>query len=148
MTKYLISLLLILVLISACKPEINKNTNETSEEEAVKTLVKEENLVKKVKTEEEIKEEHESCEEKVKDLQEDIYAKEFQVLKVEGDRQKRSMELQYYKDKDEDKFKQLESEFNDLGDEKNTLKEEVDTMKSAFKILAEKCELPIKLKKY
>ena len=145
MHKCLITSIILVFLITACKPSVTGSTVVNIEEkelQAEKTLVDEEELIPPS-----VKPDTTSCEKEAKDLRDKIYEESYNMVQVGDEVKKIAMEIQYYKEKDQKKYNALEKKMDALSQEKKEKKENVEDMKAAFKILVEKCNLNLKLKR-
>jgi len=85
--------------------------------------------------------EEETCEEKVKDLEEDINTLYYKIGKVLGKKQKLAIELHFKKDNllYKEDVEELIQQITELSDEQREMKGDLESTEAALKILEGKC---------
>lgn len=128
------ALLFMLLLIGGCTPSLTSQTVlETPA--PTKFTVPDEELPSQPE------EKPMSCEEQLKEINDQKDEKEYDLLQVRGDQQKTAMELQYKKENSRyaDETEQLLKDLKKFNDQTQTLKNDINSIKDAIRILEEKC---------
>ena len=124
-----------ILVLSACKPATTgmatASLNETNSSKSTKYTIPDEPP----------KTPKESCENQLKDLQEQKTEGEYDLLQIKGEKQKISRELGYKKESPKYK-EEVEAVLNKLRafeDQSDDLKERIEDTKKAIRLLEEKC---------
>ena len=135
MDRKVILSMLIVLLITACSPPSTTEETNTTNTTLIKYTVPDEPsaLVNATKT----------CQEQIDELEEQKTEDEYDLLQIDGDKQKLSMELQFKKDskKFEKEIESLTDNLQDLSQQSKDLKADIESKKDAIRLLEEKCDL-------
>ena len=127
--------LIILLALTACAPSptgLAVSQNTTNETKPVKYTIPDKPINAT-----------QTCKEQIDDLKEQKVKDEYNLLQVDGDKQKISMELQFKKDnnKFEKEIEGLTKKLQDVSKQSKDLKADISAKKDAIRLLEEKCNL-------
>ena len=147
----LIVTVVLVCLLVGCKGKVTGEviTETEKESEGVKSLANEEDLINPTEEVKPVKEETKgSLCDQLNKTQDEIYFDSYNLGLLKGKVQKKVYEVQYYKEKDEAKYNTLLNEIETLKKEIKEQTSKLESKVSGYKMLAEKCGIKVKLKKF